>query len=81
MNAPLSSHVLPAVTSRPLPEAMRQALQARFGERFSTAAAVREQHGRDESPFPVTPPKPWSFAKAPKRWPPWFGGLTSTRCP
>ena len=28
----------------------------RFGERCSTATAVREQHGRDESPFPMTPP-------------------------
>ena len=64
MNAPLSSHVLPAVTSRPLPEAMRQALQARFGERFSTAAAVREQHGRDESPFPVTPPEAVVFCES-----------------
>ncbi len=64
MNAPLSSHVLPAVTSRPLPEAMRQALQSRFGERFSTAAAVREQHGRDESPFPVTPPEAVVFCES-----------------
>jgi D-lactate dehydrogenase (cytochrome) len=31
---------------------MLQALRARFGERCSTAAAVREQHGRDESPVP-----------------------------
>lgn len=64
MNAPLSSHVLPAVTSRPLPGAMRQALQSRFGERFSTAAAVREQHGRDESPFPVTPPEAVVFCES-----------------
>jgi D-lactate dehydrogenase (cytochrome) len=64
MNAPLSSHVLPAVTIRPLPQAMRHALQARFGERFSTAAAVREQHGRDESPFPVTPPEAVVFCES-----------------
>lgn len=64
MNAPLSFHVLPAVTSRPLPGAMRQALQSRFGERFSTAAAVREQHGRDESPFPVTPPEAVVFCES-----------------
>jgi D-lactate dehydrogenase (cytochrome) len=35
---------------------MLAALNARLGERCSTAAAVREQHGRDESPYPVTPP-------------------------
>jgi D-lactate dehydrogenase (cytochrome) len=41
---------------RPLPGAMLAALQERFGERCSTAGAVREQHGRDESTYPVTPP-------------------------
>jgi D-lactate dehydrogenase (cytochrome) len=55
MNAPLD---LPhRVTPRPVPEAMLSALQRRFGNRCSTARAVREQHGRDESPFPVTPPE------------------------
>lgn len=56
MNAPLPNEVLPACAHRPVPEAMLQALRAQFGERCSTVAAVREQHGRDESPFPVTPP-------------------------
>ncbi|HLT25483.1 MAG TPA: FAD-linked oxidase C-terminal domain-containing protein [Zeimonas sp.] len=49
----------PAVTEalkRPFPPALADALRARFGDRFSTAAAVREHHGRDESPFPPTPP-------------------------
>ncbi|HKW83019.1 MAG TPA: FAD-linked oxidase C-terminal domain-containing protein, partial [Burkholderiaceae bacterium] len=32
------------------------ALQQRFGDRCSTAMAVREQHGRDESPFDAPPP-------------------------
>ncbi|MBK1612635.1 2-hydroxy-acid oxidase [Rubrivivax gelatinosus] len=41
---------------RPLPEAMSVALQALFGPRLSSAEAVRLQHGRDESPFPTTPP-------------------------
>ncbi|ODT36278.1 MAG: 2-hydroxy-acid oxidase [Lautropia sp. SCN 70-15] len=41
---------------RPLPDAMIAALRARFGERFSTAQAVRDHHGRDESPFPAIPP-------------------------
>lgn len=54
MNAPTD---LPWRSSaRPVPGAMLEALRARFGDRVSTAAAVREQHGRDESPFPVTPP-------------------------
>ena len=41
---------------RPLPESMIAALRDRFGERFSTAQAVRDHHGRDESPFPAVPP-------------------------
>ncbi|MCG3189151.1 MAG: putative FAD-linked oxidoreductase [Burkholderiaceae bacterium] len=41
---------------RPLPAALTASLQARFGERFSTATAVCEQHGRDESPLPPAPP-------------------------
>jgi D-lactate dehydrogenase (cytochrome) len=54
MNAP--HDLLHRVAPRPVPVAMLQALAARFGERCSTATAVREQHGRDESPFPMTPP-------------------------
>jgi len=57
MNAPVPTHVLPAFDKRAVPAAMLAALQQRFGERCSSAAAVREQHGRDESPFPVTPPE------------------------
>ncbi len=41
---------------RPFPDALAAALRERYGERFSTAQAVRDHHGRDESPFPVTPP-------------------------
>jgi D-lactate dehydrogenase (cytochrome) len=55
MNAP--HELQPHLARRPVPPAMLQALRARFGERCSTAAAVCEQHGRDESPFPVTPPE------------------------
>ena len=51
MNAPLPAHLLPRLEPRPVPAAMLEALQARFGERCSTALAVREQHGRDESPY------------------------------
>ena len=58
MNAPndLRSLTTPRLDPRPVPPAMVEALKARFGERCSTARAVREQHGRDESPFDVPPP-------------------------
>jgi len=49
---------------RPMPEALAAALRARFGERFSTAQAVRDHHGRDESPFPPTPPEAVVFAQS-----------------
>jgi D-lactate dehydrogenase (cytochrome) len=64
MNAPLPDHLLPAADRRPPPPAMLDALKGRFGERCSTAAAVREQHGRDESPFPVTPPDAVVFCES-----------------
>ena len=64
MNAPLPSHAMPHVEPRLVPAAMLEALRARFGERCSTAAAVREQHGRDESPFPVTPPEVVVFCES-----------------
>jgi D-lactate dehydrogenase (cytochrome) len=56
MNAPLLNDLLPLHERRPLPAPMLDALRAHFADRCSTAAAVCEQHGRDESPFPVTPP-------------------------
>ena len=62
MNAP--HDFSPRVDPRPVPAAMLQALRARFGERCSTAQAVREQHGRDESPFPVTPPEVVVFCES-----------------
>ena len=57
MNAPLPAHLLPQLTPRPVPAAMLDALQTRFGARCSTAMVVREQHGRDESPFDAPPPE------------------------
>ena len=69
MNAPLSLaesalHQQPVVEPRPVPAAMLEALRARFGERCSTAQAVREQHGRDESPFDVPPPEAVVFCES-----------------
>ncbi len=64
MNAPLPGHVLPTYEPRPVPAAMIEALKARFGDRCSTAQAVREQHGRDESPFDVPPPDVVVFAES-----------------
>ena len=43
---------------------MLDALKARFGERCSTALAVREQHGRDESPFDAPPPEAVVFCES-----------------
>lgn len=57
MNAPLPAHMLPKVDPRPAPPAMIDAMKARFGDRCSSALAVRQQHGRDESPFDLPPPE------------------------
>jgi D-lactate dehydrogenase (cytochrome) len=39
-----------------LPEQLAAQLIDRLGERFSRSESVLDQHGRDESTFPVTPP-------------------------
>jgi D-lactate dehydrogenase (cytochrome) len=52
------------VLPRPMPGAMSDALRARFGERFVTSLAVREQHGRDESPFDAPPPEAVVFCES-----------------
>jgi D-lactate dehydrogenase (cytochrome) len=59
MNAPLPTQA----TRRPLPPAVIEALKAAFGERFSTADAVRDHHGRDESPYAALPPDAVVFAR------------------
>jgi D-lactate dehydrogenase (cytochrome) len=57
MNAPmLPTNFLPLVNQRTVPQALIDALKARFGERCSTAQVVREQHGRDESAYTTVPP-------------------------
>ena len=55
-----SLNVLP----RPMTAAMSEALHARFAERFVTSLAVREQHGRDESPFDAPPPEAVVFCES-----------------
>ena len=60
MNAPTPT----AALARPVPAAMHEALRTRFGERFSTAAAVREQHGRGESVYDAAPPEAVVFCES-----------------
>jgi D-lactate dehydrogenase (cytochrome) len=55
----------PAVTQamrRMIPAGFLEALQQKFGSRFSTAQAVCEHHGRDESPYPPMLPDGVVFA-------------------
>ncbi len=57
MNAPEQIHRWrPDVRPRAVPPAFLHALRERFGERCTTALAVREQHGRDESAYVSVPP-------------------------
>ncbi|GAB3361451.1 FAD-binding oxidoreductase [Giesbergeria giesbergeri] len=58
MHSPAApSHVhSPAFAPRTAPTACLEALKARFGPQCSTAQAVREQHGRDESAYAAMPP-------------------------
>ena len=58
MNAPLFPHLL----RKPLPAGFIDSLQTIFGGRLSTADAVREHHGRDESPYQPMPPDAVVFA-------------------
>ncbi|NYT57334.1 FAD-binding protein [Alcaligenaceae bacterium] len=58
MNAPDFSQAL----RRAIPDGFLESLAARFGDRFSTAHAVREHHGRDESPYPPMLPDGVVFA-------------------
>ena len=48
---------------RPIPQAMLDALRARFGDRLSTAEAVRAHHGRDESAYDPMLPDAVVFAQ------------------
>jgi len=65
MNAPaLPQHLIPQAQARDVPPALLDALQSRFGARFSAALIVREQHGRDESAFDLPPPAAVVFAES-----------------
>ncbi len=61
MNAPTHTvHLQP----RPVPQALLDALAARFGAQYSTAQAVCEQHGRDEGSLQAPPPSAVVFAES-----------------
>ncbi len=65
MNAPIHAQALqPGALLRKAPQALLDALAQRFGERLSTAAAVREQHGRDEGSISAPPPEAVVFAES-----------------
>jgi D-lactate dehydrogenase (cytochrome) len=65
MNAPAAlTHLVPEFHPRPVPDALLEALRSRFGPQCSTALAVREQHGRDESSFVAPPPAAVVFAQS-----------------
>lgn len=63
MNAPVPDPVPASTARRPVPPAMLAALRERFGERCSTAASVREQHGRGESVYDAAPPEAVVFCE------------------
>ena len=65
MNAPTAlAHLTPELALRNTPDALIDALKARFGSNCSTALAVRTQHGRDESSFEAPPPSAVVFAES-----------------
>ena len=65
MNAPTAAqHLLPEISPRATPDTLIDALKAHFGERCSTAMAVREHHGRDESSYSMPPPSAVVFAES-----------------
>jgi D-lactate dehydrogenase (cytochrome) len=65
MNAPTAlAHLSPDIRPREVPDSLLDALRQRFSAQFSTAQAVREQHGRDESVYEVPPPAAVVFAQS-----------------
>ena len=61
MNAPAHTTQLLA---RPEPQALLDALSQRFGTQYSSALAVRAQHGRDEGSIEAPPPAAVVFAES-----------------
>jgi len=59
-----TDHLIPPLHIRVAPQALLDALAARFGGQFSVSWAVREQHGRDESVYDVPPPAAVVFAQS-----------------
>ncbi len=49
---------------KPVPPEMLAKLKQQFGDRFSVAHAVREHHGRDESPYPDMLPDAVVYAQS-----------------
>jgi D-lactate dehydrogenase (cytochrome) len=64
MNAPPSDPAVRPSPRRAVPPALLEALRQRFGERCSTAASVREQHGRGESVYDAAPPDAVLFCES-----------------
>ena len=60
MNAPVLSQGL----RRAIPDGFLEALKEHFGDRFSSVQAVRDHHGRDESPYPPMLPDGVVFAQS-----------------
>jgi D-lactate dehydrogenase (cytochrome) len=61
MNAPANGT---GPARRPLPAAVLDGLRQLLGDRVSTGASVREQHGRDESAYPSMPPDAVAFPQS-----------------
>ena len=56
-----------SVTPKDLPLELIETLRQEFGEAFSVALAIREQHGQDESSFIAPPPQAVVFATSTKQ--------------
>lgn len=60
----MNANVPAAGMRRAIPPGFLEALRERFADRFSTAHAVCEHHGRDESPYPPMLPDGVVFASS-----------------
>ncbi|MFN0004213.1 MAG: FAD-binding oxidoreductase, partial [Burkholderiaceae bacterium] len=56
-----------SVTPKDLPLELIETLRQEFGDAFSVALAIREQHGQDESSFIAPPPQAVVFATSTKQ--------------